>query len=255
MSWVSRCVSMLVLLFTRSSFPSLFSHVFVITIFSLSFFCFLPFRFFHFSYFFFFFIMYPNASNAKVSQAVPFSVVEEVPQVANAKVTSDARVTDIEIDRAVPYWPILEYKTNYTVTLDAQRFGERFSDGANLFMLDHRNVPLTRISTLGIKNGQFWGDDVLVRRKMCSGSTFRSFAMQKELVTPSFTKPLAECWCCVRISWSCHLLLWWSYRWVLPWEGQWRSVAWGGDRGSAPTSCAWFSVCRAAKSRKGCDTA
>lgn len=122
---------------TRLSFAISSPHtpVFTITILSI-FFC---------HHFFFLLFSYPssimsrNRNDTNIGPAVPPSRAEDTSQVVDASAASGTRVGDIDIDRGVRSWSVVEYKTRYVDTIDARRFGAMFLDGANSFVFDCRN--------------------------------------------------------------------------------------------------------------------
>lgn len=172
--------------FDLFSFYFLFSYTFVFTHFSLSLslYCFLRFPasflfvtislFSHFN-------MSRNAYNASSDPEVPSSPVGESSDAADTNAACDIQATDINIDRCVPCWSVVEYKTGYAEMLDARRFGVMFSDGCNGFMVERRNVPRhTDIATLN-KRLRFCGGGALDRCRTLFGLISRQFAKWKKL--------------------------------------------------------------------------
>lgn len=81
-----------------------------------------------------------NANNEDAFLAVLCLGFKEVSRAADVNNSSGTRVTDIDIDREVPSWLVAEYTTRYADTSDARRSCAMFSDGADLFLFDRRNV-------------------------------------------------------------------------------------------------------------------
>lgn len=84
--------------------------------------------------------MFHKVSDANVGPTMPPSGVEEGWRTAGANAASDTRVTDINFACGVPSRSDAKSKTSYVYTQDARQFGAMFSDCANSFMFDRRNV-------------------------------------------------------------------------------------------------------------------
>lgn len=100
---------------------------------------------FCFSYLFYFsvihfHVMYLNANSANFYLAVTSSRFEEASNGGDSNDAKDTFVTNTDNDREVSSWFVAECKTCYADTLDARRFSETFSDGANSFIFDCLNT-------------------------------------------------------------------------------------------------------------------
>lgn len=84
--------------------------------------------------------MSDNANDANIVPGAPLGGVDEGLHDANVNALIDTQVTDIVINHGVLYWSDAKFNIRYTDTVDARRFGEIFSDGANLFMFNRWNV-------------------------------------------------------------------------------------------------------------------
>lgn len=81
-----------------------------------------------------------NANNASGNPTVSSSGVAVCSQIVDASATSDARTTCIEIEREVTSRSVAKYVTRYANTLEVRLLSAMIFYGANLFMLDRRNV-------------------------------------------------------------------------------------------------------------------
>lgn len=132
-----------------------------------------------------YFINSHNANNANVAVAVPSSGVEKALEVVDTNATTDTRTTDIKIDHDVPSWSVAEYKTLYADTFDGRRLGAMFSDGANSFIFNRRDVCRnTNIGAWNLRTGDrcFCGDGAPAHKGMLLVLTDLSFAIQQRLV-------------------------------------------------------------------------
>lgn len=114
-------------------------------------------------------------ANANVDPVLPSSKVEDTLRAADVCATGDARATGIEINRGVPGWSVIEYKTRYADTLDARRFGAMFLDESNAFMVDRRNVR--RDTDIGA-----WERPSTLLRRWCPGTLKDVFGFDMPII-------------------------------------------------------------------------